>query len=244
MRRTGRYGTIGAEHSLFMTSWDRHRCPRCIHRFIGDSSSMFTLQLIRQLACALLLCVAALPGLATEIDDIDIRANFTNFWSAMGKQDYRGATAFVHPLDLAALRTKLLPVFLKAGEIRNESVQASVDLFFDGIPKDRRAQLTGPEVYVLLFKLFEKSDPDTVEMFETVKPEIVAIQVEAPNSAKVRFKMKIDVEPESEEERAALQEIEREEDDQLFGKLNGRWYLRMDESPADTAAEFSKQLGL
>ena len=199
---------------------------------------------IRQLAHALLLCVVALPVLATEVDDIDIRANFTNFWSAMGKQDYRGAAAFVHPLDLAALRTKLLPVFLKAGQIRNETVQASVDMFFDGIPKERRAQLTGPEVYVLLFKLLEKSEPDTAEIFATVKPQIVAIKLETPTTAKVRFNMKIDVEPEDEEEREALEEIEREEDDQLFGKLNGRWYLRMDESPADTAAEFSKQMGL
>ena len=202
------------------------------------------MQRIKQLACALLFCLATLPALATEVDDVDIRANFTNFWSSMSSQDFRGASAFVHPLDLAALRTQLLPVFIKAGEIRDEEVQTAVDMFFDGVPKERRGQLSGPEIYVQLFKLLKQLDPDTIEAFELVSPEIVEIKLETPTKANVRFKLKIAVEPETDEERAAIAEAEREEETQLLGKLNGRWYLRMDEAPAEKAAEFRRQLGL
>jgi hypothetical protein len=199
---------------------------------------------IKNLLCALSLCMAALAAPASEIDEIDIRANFTNFWSAMARQDYRGASAFVHPLDLAALRTQLLPVFLKAGEIPNEGMQSAVEVFFQGVPKERRAQLSGPEIYVLLFKMFEQVEPDTLEMFDTIQPEILEIKLEPANKANVRFKMKFKVEPESDEEKTVIAEAEREEDTQLFGKLNGRWFLRMDESPGETAAEFRRELGL
>ena len=202
------------------------------------------MQLIKQLACALLLCMTALSVLATEVDDIDIRANFTNFWSSMRQQDYRGAAGFVHPLDLAGLRTQVLPVFIKASEINNDGVRMAVEMFFEGVPKERRAQLSGPEIYVLLFKMLEKLEPDTVEAFSAVSPEILEIKLEGANSAHLRFKLKIDVQPETDEERAAIAEIEREEETQLLGKLNGRWYLRMDEPPADKAAQFRRQLGL
>jgi hypothetical protein len=193
---------------------------------------------------ALLLSVLALPAAAGEIDEIDIRANFTNFWSSMSKQDFKGAAAFVHPLDLAGLRTQLLPVFVKAGQLPNEGVQAAADLFFQDTPKERRAQLSGPEIYVLLFKMFERADPDTLKMFETVKPEIVEIKLEPASAANVRFKMKLLIQPETDEQKAEIEEVERKEETQLFGKLNGRWYLRMDESPSTTAAEFRKEFGL
>jgi hypothetical protein len=162
----------------------------------------------------------------------------------MRTQDYKGATAFVHPLDLAALRTQLLPVFVKAGQLPNEGVQAAADLFFQDTPKERRAQLSGPEIYVLLFKMLERAKPDTVKMFETVKPEIVEIKLEPASAANVRFKMKLLVTPETDEQKAEIEEIERKEETQLFGKLNGRWYLRMDESPSTTAEEFRRELGL
>lgn len=194
--------------------------------------------------CALLLCLVVLPATAGEIDEIDIRANFTNFWSSMRRQDYKGAAAFVHPLDLAGLRTQLLPVFVKAGQLPNESVQAAADLFFQDTPKERRAQLSGPEIYVLLFKMLERAEPDTVKMFETVKPEIVEIKLEPASAANVRFKMKLLIQPETDEQKAEIEEVERKEETQLFGKLNGRWYLRMDESPSTTAAEFRKEFGL
>src|SRR5688572_28397880 len=125
---------------------------------------------------ALLLSVLALPAAAGEIDEIDIRANFTNFWSAMSKQDFKGAAAFVHPLDLAGLRTQLLPVFVKAGEMPNHSVQAAADIFFQDTPKERRSRLSGPEIYLLLFKMLEQAEPDTVKMFQTVRAEIVEIK--------------------------------------------------------------------
>lgn len=199
---------------------------------------------IKKLICTLLLLVAASSAVAGEIDEIDIRANFTNFWSSMSTQDYKGAAAFVHPLDLAALRTQLLPVFVKAGEMPNESVQAAVDLFFQDTPKERRARLSGPEIYVLLLKMLEQAEPDTAEAFASVKPEIVEIKLDPANAASVRFKMKLLVKPETDEEKAEVEELERKEETQQFGKLNGRWYLRMDESPTETAAEFKKQLGL
>jgi hypothetical protein len=199
---------------------------------------------IKNFIYGLLLSVLALPAAAGEIDEIDIRANFANFWSAMSKQDFKGATAFVHPLDLAGLRTQLLPVFVKAGEFPNDSVQAAVDLFFQDTPKERRAQLSGPEIYVLLFKMLERAEPDTVKVFETVRPEIMEIKLEPANAANVRFKMKILAQPETDEQKAEIEDIERKEETQLFGRLNGRWYLRMDESPSTTAAEFRKELGL
>jgi len=199
---------------------------------------------VKNLLCASLLWLVALSAAADELDEIDIRANFANFWSAMAKQDYKGAAVFVHPLDLAALRTQLLPVFLKAGELPSEGVQAAVDMFFQGTPKERRAQLSGPEIYVLLFKMLEEVEPDILEMFDAISPEIVEIKLEAPNKANVRFKIKFQVEAENDEQKAAIDEAEREEETQLLGKLNGRWYLRMDESPGETAAEFRQQLGL
>jgi hypothetical protein len=188
--------------------------------------------------------VIGLPATAGEVDEIDIRANFSNYWSDMARQDYKGAATYVHPLDLAALRTQLLPVFLKAGEIPNEALQVTADTFFQGVPKERRGRLSGPELYVLLFKMLEEVEPDISEMFSTVKPEILEIKLEAPNKANVRFKIKFQIQPEDDEQKAVIEEAEREEDVQVVGKLNGRWYLRMDESPSDTAAEFKKELGL
>jgi hypothetical protein len=189
------------------------------------------MQFIKHRVVALLLsCALVLSAAAADVDEIDIRANFTNFWSRMSRQDFKGATAYIHPLDLAQLRTQLLPIFLKAGDIDNDDVRDVVDMFFDGIPKERRARLSGPEVYVLLFKMVRKVEPKSLEAFAKFTPEILEIRRDAPNQAKVLYKMTL--------------EDEFEEDTSEVARMNGRWYVRMAKSPADTAEEFRRQMGV
>jgi hypothetical protein len=146
----------------------------------------------------------------------------------MGSSDYRGAFAFVHPLDLAQLRTQVLPVFLQAGSSEDGEVQQVVGMFFDGIPEERRSRLSGPEVFVQLQKMLKNAEPTVIELFAQAKLEILEIKRNAPTEATVRYQVTI--------------KGESAEESQGVGRFNGRWYLHMAESPAEAAAKFRRVL--
>jgi hypothetical protein len=179
---------------------------------------------IKHLAFAFLLSLWFAPASAADTDDVDIRANFANFWSAMRTADYRGAAGFVHPLDLAQLRTLVLPVFVKGGSSQNGEIQTLVEMFFNAVPKERRSQLSGPEVFIQMNKMVANAEPALAEAYKLFTPEILEIKRDAANKASVRYKLTV--------------KGESIEETQPVGRLNGRWYLHMADSPASVAAKF------
>jgi hypothetical protein len=184
---------------------------------------MFTKQALGALVLACLSVVTA----ASEVDVIDIKANFTNYWSAMAHSDFKGAARYVHPLDLSGMRTAVLPVFLEANDSPKGGVHGAADLFFGSVPKERRGNLSGPEVFVLLQQMVANAEPSVIKLFAQTQPEVVEVQQDG-NTAKIRYRITIDG-----EDAEATQDA---------GKFNGRWYINMSESPKDAAAKLRKEL--
>lgn len=182
---------------------------------------------IKQALGALVLACLSLVSAASDVDVVDIKANFTNYWSCMARRDFKGAARYVHPLDLAGMRTAVLPVFLEANDSQNGSVQDAAELFFGDVPLERRNYLSGPEVFVLLQKMVATAEPSVIRLFANTQPEVVEVQQDG-NKAKIRYRLNVDG--------------ETAEASWDAGKFNGRWYVNMAESPKSAAEKLRREL--
>lgn len=186
-------------------------------------------RIVQNLLVLLLSALLPLSTWATETDEVDIKANFANYWSAMSESNFKAAGAYVHPLDLAGLRTEVLPIFLKASDSDIKEVGELAAMFFDEVPLERRSQLSGLELYVLFNNLMNTLAPQIYAVFGEAGREIVEIKLDSPNKASLRYRV--------------LLGDKAVEATQLLGKFNGRWYVNMPQSPKEGAAKFRQAFG-
>ena len=178
---------------------------------------------------AVVSCWLPMASWSADTDESDIRASFTSFWTATKSGDYQSAAAFVHPRDLAELRTELLPVLLEASTSQDQQVRESMEMFFEAVPAGQRSELSGLEIYVRMQKLaISYGEPGGVEVIKLFNPKIMGIKRNTPDEAVLRYRISV--------RGKAAQALQR------VGKVEGRWYVHIPEPAAVTAAKFRSAL--
>ena len=163
-------------------------------------------------------------------DETRIAEQFDAYWSRYAQMDFRGAADFIHPDDLEAARTALLPVFLEIGEIDNPEYAEFLDVFFTGVPEAERERMSGKQVFVGLSEIIAKASPEVFEVMDEFEMDVLEILVGENGQATVRYRITYRDIPTTDTERLA--------------RHGGEWFVRTKEDPRDTAAKFRKGFGL
>lgn len=176
----------------------------------------------------LLALFASLSVSAADSDDV-IKA-FNTYWTSFSSGDYVTTAKLVHPDDLQALQTHLLPVFVKGLQAENPDVQQLAKAFFTGVPESKRASLTGAQGLTQLLNITALLGPELIEMLKQSKTEVVSVSFDEqnPKNAVVHYKVMVAGQTQT--------------DSEQLGKLNNIWYLRTKERPEDTATKFKAAL--
>jgi hypothetical protein len=177
-----------------------------------------------------LLAILAISVRAHGAEPESPEGRFQAYWTAYSSGDYAAAAKFMHPEDMAGLKTDLLPVFIGAARSSNGEVRQIVEAFFEGIPESQRAKLSGTEVFVQLSKFVATASPELMEFMKKSRVQSVSMNIDATDPTKGLVKYTLQVADVSQPATQVMQ------------KVNGVWFLRANERPADVAAKFRTML--
>ena len=180
-----------------------------------------------QLTLGLLLLLAA--GLA-RASEAEVTRLMEDYWRAYSRSDFVAAAAYLDPRDTGALQEGLLPLFLRAADSKNVNVVPLVSAFFEGVPVDRREEMTGPQVFAGMNRMMRNVMPQVYADLRRATIREIRVTPRDDGTADVAYAIRVRGEELDESDRANLHE--------------GRWYLRTRDAPAVTIERFRMLLGL
>lgn len=180
-----------------------------------------------QLTLGLLLLLAA--GLA-RASEAEITRLMESYWRAYSRSDFVTAATFLDPRDTGALKEGLLPLFLRAADSKNVNVVPLVSSFFEGVPVDRREEMTGAQVFAGMNRMMRDVMPQVYADLGRASIRAIRVTPRDDGAADVVYTIRVRGEELQEADRANLHE--------------GRWYLRTRDTPAVTIERFRMLLGL
>jgi len=178
----------------------------------------------KALTTLLLCCLTAFVACRAGADPGDIKTNFNSYWASVTKGDFKTAATLVHPDDLALLRAEVLPVLMEGSKLEDPQARALVDAFFGTVPSEERSKLSGPDLYTLCANFVGAYSQSTLEAMAKAERSIVEVELEDTTRATVRYAVK-----------TSGTSVEATD---TMGKVNGRWYVKMREPPAQMADMF------
>lgn len=180
-----------------------------------------------QLTLGLLLLLAA--GLV-RASEAEISQLMENYWHAYSRSDFVTAATFLDPRDTGALKAGLLPLFLRAADSKNVNVVPLVNSFFEGIPDDRREEMTEAQVFAGMNRMMRDVMPQVYAELGRTSIRAIRVTPRGDSEADIAYTIRVRGEALEEADRASLHE--------------GRWYLRTRDAPTVTIERFRMLLGL
>ena len=151
---------------------------------------------------------------------------FMKYWSVYSKKDFAKAAAEMLPSDLEATKAAVLPVFLAGQGSKNKDAQEVLGAFFGKTVGKAREAMTAQEVFAGLNRVMAVANPDMFEAFKEANLTIVFVRNMAPDAVEVHFQVTV---------RGAS-----DMDSEALVKKDGRWWIRLKDEPAQTAASFKE----
>lgn len=149
---------------------------------------------------------------------------FQRYWSAYVRKDFAKAATEILPADLDALKAELLPVFLGAQNHKQKEAQQMVTTFFGRAVGKARESLSAAEVFAGLQRVVVASNPDFFEVLKEAKTSIVFVRRPDADNAEVHFQVTL--------------RGESDMDTESLTNRSGRWWVKLQDAPRETAAEF------
>lgn len=174
--------------------------------------------------------ILAISAHAQTVDPGSPEGRLQAYWTAFSSGDYATAAQFMHPDDIAGLKSEVLPILTDAARSSNAEVKRIVNAFFEGVPEPQRAKLSGVEVFVQLSRFVGIASPDFVEFIKKSRMQRVSVSIDAADSSKALVSYTLQV---ADVSRPATQ---------LMKRVDGVWFLRANDKPADVAARFKALL--
>ena len=182
------------------------------------------MKLLKLFAIAVAFSVST-SAMAVEAGAINER--FKEYWKAFSTGQFDTAARYISPKDTQLVKTEFMPVFLDAAKSKHPDVKKQADVFFQGVPVPRRAEMSDKEAYAGLNRMIF-SHPDIAKKMQGSVVSVDDVKFTSPSEATVAYTAKFaDGAEGSEEER--------------FTKIDGVWFLKLKLVP-ETAAKFRKAL--
>lgn len=161
-------------------------------------------------------------------DTKPIEEVFQRYWAAYAKKDFGRAAAEVLPADLEAAKAALLPVFLEAQTHREKDVQEMVATFFGRTVGKARENLSPQDVFAGLNRLITAGNPDFFELLKDAALSIIFVRRPDDDNAEVHFQVTV--------------RGQADTDSEALTRKSGRWWVRINEDPAQVASHFKAML--
>lgn len=170
-----------------------------------------------------LVALTLVPGAFASANQ-PIEDAFQRYWASYVRKDFAKAATEILPSDLEELKTELLPVFLGAQNHKQKEAQELVTAFFGRAVGKARESLSAPEVFAGLQRVIVASNPDFFEMLKEAKTSVVFVRRPDADNAEVHFQVTL--------------RGESDMDTESLTNRSGRWWVRVQDAPRETAAEF------
>lgn len=163
--------------------------------------------------------------LAYASDTDDAKARFLDYWQAYVNGDYTTAVQFIDTGAVVGLAGLLQPTLTRALHSSDPQRKALATAFLQGVPAERRGNLSDSELFVQFMSLAEHLDPKTTALIKKARmqPDAVVIDRHDPNRAVIKYTISLQGET-----HPATEDLVR---------INGQWYLRPQEDVAAVAAK-------
>jgi hypothetical protein len=176
----------------------------------------------------LVLLALSLSAVSFAADTKPIEEVFQRYWSAYAKKDFLKAAADMLPSDLEEAKRALLPVFLEGQAHKDKEVQDMVAAFFGRTVGKSRETMSPQEVFAGMNRLVSTASPELFEALKDASVSIIFVRTMDADNAEVHFQ--ITARGGSDTDMEALR------------KKDGRWWMRVNEQPAEIAAHFKALL--
>jgi hypothetical protein len=173
------------------------------------------------LTLSLMLCATSFAADTKPIEDV-----FQRYWGAYAKKDFSRAATDVLPADLDGAKAALLPVFLEAQARTEKHIQEMVAAFFGRTVGKARESVTPQEVFAGLNRLITAGNPEFFELLKNASLSIIFVRTPDPENAEVHFQVTV--------------RGQSDTDSEALTKMDGRWWLRINEDPKQIAAHFKE----
>ena len=149
---------------------------------------------------------------ASERNILDKR--FKAYWSVFSSGQFDSAAQFIYPKDMELVRTEFVPIFLNAAMSSNSSVKKQADIFFEGIPTERRSALSAADSYIGLNRVGFAPSPQLLTMMKGSTVHVKDVQFTFSDEATILYTVN-------------FLNGNKGDDQERFIKVDGVWFLRL-----------------
>ena len=158
----------------------------------------------------------------------EVKETVSKYWTAFSNADFTSTTEYISPLELAALKESLLPIFLEAQHSKNQEVISITSVFFDGVAPEKRSEMSQKEVFLGLMRFTSLVASEQFKVLSQSTIETDQVTFDGDSNALADCRVMLGETPIS-----TILRLER---------VNGKWYMKPEESPIDTATKMRSVL--